>query len=99
LELIILLLFPWVENLLKFSLLNVLVIVRGYKTVVKFFPHEAQDLERVLSVFTAVKAQVAQGGEDPCPPHAPPPHTCMHQPCNSSNHIEKRRPSLEDFDP
>ena len=64
-------------------LLNVLVVVRGYKTgefmcstsdliellmglssrtsddpaVVKFFPHEAQDLERVLSVFVAVKAQ------------------------------------------
>lgn len=31
-------------------LLNVLVGVRGYKTVVKFFPHEAADLERVLQV-------------------------------------------------
>lgn len=31
-------------------LLHVLVIVRGYKTVVKFFPHEAADLERVLQV-------------------------------------------------
>jgi hypothetical protein len=30
--------------------------VRGYKTVVKFFPHEAQDLERVLSVLCTVKA-------------------------------------------
>jgi hypothetical protein len=37
-------------------LLSVLVVVRGYKTVVKFFPHEAQDLERVLSVLTVVKA-------------------------------------------
>lgn len=37
-------------------LLNVLVAVRGYKTVVKFFPHEAQDLERVLSVLVSIKA-------------------------------------------
>ena len=28
-------------------LLSVLVVVRGYKTVVKFFPHEAQDLVRI----------------------------------------------------
>lgn len=28
-------------------LLAVLVAVRGYKTVVKFFPHEAADLEKV----------------------------------------------------
>ncbi|MEW5298424.1 MAG: hypothetical protein WDW36_001548 [Sanguina aurantia] len=36
-------------------LLNVLVIVRGYKTVVKFFPHEAADLEKVLGVLGRVK--------------------------------------------
>lgn len=41
-------------------LLNVLVIVRGYKTVVKFFPHEAADLETVLHVLMHVKAQGAQ---------------------------------------
>lgn len=35
-------------------LLHVLASVRGYKTVVRFFPHEAADLERVL--------QVRQGG-------------------------------------
>lgn len=39
-------------------LLNVLVIVRGYKTVVKFFPHEASDLETVLNVLTVVRAHV-----------------------------------------
>ncbi|GAX74065.1 hypothetical protein CEUSTIGMA_g1515.t1 [Chlamydomonas eustigma] len=38
-------------------MLSVLVVVRGYKTVVKFFPHEAQDLEKVLMVFTTVKAR------------------------------------------
>lgn len=32
-------------------LLHVLVTVRGYKTVVRFFPHEAADLERVLQVM------------------------------------------------
>jgi hypothetical protein len=32
-------------------LLHVLVTVRGYKTVVRFFPHEAADLERVLQVL------------------------------------------------
>jgi hypothetical protein len=31
-------------------MLHVLVSVRGYKTVVRFFPHEAADLERVLLV-------------------------------------------------
>jgi hypothetical protein len=31
-------------------LLHVLISVRGYKTVVRFFPHEASDLERVLQV-------------------------------------------------
>jgi len=31
-------------------LLQVLVLVRGYKTIVKFFPHDAADLERVLQV-------------------------------------------------
>jgi hypothetical protein len=29
-------------------MLHVLITVRGYKTVVRFFPHEAADLERVL---------------------------------------------------
>jgi hypothetical protein len=38
-------------------MLSVLVVVRGFKTVVKFFPHEAQDLEKVLMVFTTVKAR------------------------------------------
>lgn len=33
------------------QLLNVLISVRGYKTIVKFFPHEAADLERVLQVW------------------------------------------------
>ncbi len=37
-------------------LLNVLVVVRGYKTVVRFFPHEAADLERVVDILEAVKA-------------------------------------------
>lgn len=31
-------------------MLHVLISVRGYKTVVRFFPHEAADLERVLQV-------------------------------------------------
>ena len=31
-------------------LLHVLVTVRGHKTVVRFFPHEAADLERALQV-------------------------------------------------
>ena len=31
-------------------MLHVLITVRGYKTVVRFFPHEAADLERVLQV-------------------------------------------------
>jgi hypothetical protein len=31
-------------------MLHVLLSVRGYKTVVRFFPHEAADLERVLQV-------------------------------------------------
>ncbi len=43
-------------------LINVLVLVRGHKTVVKFFPHEAADLERVLSVLQQVKASSAQPG-------------------------------------
>lgn len=34
-------------------LLHMLVTVRGYKTVVRFFPHEAADLERVLQVCAA----------------------------------------------
>lgn len=32
-------------------MLHVLISVRGYKTVVRFFPHEAADLERVLQVI------------------------------------------------
>jgi hypothetical protein len=43
-------------------LLNVLVLVRGHKTVVKFFPHEAADLERVISVLKQVKADAEQPG-------------------------------------
>ena len=38
-----------VQDVCRF--LNVTVLVRGYKTVVKFFPHEAADLERVLGVL------------------------------------------------
>lgn len=34
-------------------MLHVLISVRGYKTVVRFFPHEAADLERVLQVGPA----------------------------------------------
>ncbi len=47
-------------------LLNVLVTVRGHKTVVKFFPHEAADLELVLSVLLAIKdapGAAHQGGQ------------------------------------
>lgn len=36
-------------------LLNVLVTVRGYKTVVKFFPHEAADLETVVNVVVLLQ--------------------------------------------
>jgi hypothetical protein len=36
-------------------LLSVLVTVRGYKTVVRFFPHEAADLEAVLHVIHVVR--------------------------------------------
>lgn len=36
-------------------LLSVLVTVRGYKTVVRFFPHEASDLEAVLHVTHVVR--------------------------------------------
>ncbi|KAF5833815.1 armadillo-type protein [Dunaliella salina] len=36
-------------------LLNVLVTVRGYKTVVKFFPHEAADLEKVVNVIVLLQ--------------------------------------------
>lgn len=35
-------------------MLHVLISVRGYKTVVRFFPHEAADLERVLQVRQGV---------------------------------------------
>lgn len=45
-------------------LLNVLVIVRGYKTVVKFFPHEAADLERVLNVLMVVKDKAITTSEE-----------------------------------
>ncbi|GFR52318.1 hypothetical protein Agub_g14856, partial [Astrephomene gubernaculifera] len=45
-------------------LLNVLVVVRGYKTVVRFFPHEAADLERVLDILETVKAQRPKDNEE-----------------------------------
>lgn len=38
-------------------LLNVLVIVRGHKTVVRFFPHEAVVLERVVDILGAVRSR------------------------------------------
>ncbi|EFJ45543.1 hypothetical protein VOLCADRAFT_94333 [Volvox carteri f. nagariensis] len=44
-------------------LLNVLVVVRGYKTVVRFFPHEAADLERVVDILCAVRAQQPRDAE------------------------------------
>jgi hypothetical protein len=43
-------------------LINVLVLVRGHKTVVRFLPHEAVDLERVLAVLRQVKAGSEQPG-------------------------------------
>jgi tubulin-specific chaperone D len=36
-------------------LLHVVVSVRGHKTVVRFFPHEAADLERALQVVHAAR--------------------------------------------
>ncbi|PNH09641.1 Tubulin-specific chaperone D [Tetrabaena socialis] len=45
-------------------LLNVLVVVRGYKTVVRFFPHEAADLERVVDILESVKAQQPKDSEE-----------------------------------
>ncbi|KAG2446099.1 hypothetical protein HXX76_000699 [Chlamydomonas incerta] len=45
-------------------LLNVLVVVRGYKTVVRFFPHEAADLERVVDILEVVKAQQPKDSEE-----------------------------------
>lgn len=45
-------------------LLTSLVVVRGYKTVVRFFPHEAADLERVLHVLLLVKAAPAAAAGD-----------------------------------
>ncbi|KXZ49841.1 hypothetical protein GPECTOR_19g292 [Gonium pectorale] len=45
-------------------LLNVLVVVRGYKTVVRFFPHEAADLERVLDILELVKGQQPKDSEE-----------------------------------
>jgi hypothetical protein len=41
-------------------MLHVLVSVRGYKTVVRFFPHEAADLERVLLVGAGACGSVCQ---------------------------------------
>lgn len=50
-------------------LLSVLVTVRGYKTVVKFFPHDASDLEAVLGVLLLVKSpqtgSAASAASDP----------------------------------
>lgn len=40
-------------------MLHVLISVRGYKTVARFFPHEAADLERVLQVLGYVTNQAA----------------------------------------
>lgn len=45
-------------------MLNVLVVVRGYKTVARFFPHEAADLERVLNLLLEVKARNTTTGEE-----------------------------------
>lgn len=42
-------------------LLHVLVVVRGHKTVVRFFPHEAADLERVLQVSGSGCVRVTTG--------------------------------------
>ncbi|KAI8474637.1 MAG: armadillo-type protein [Monoraphidium minutum] len=42
-------------------LLHVLVSVRGHKTVVRFFPHEAADLERALQVLLDVRAASERG--------------------------------------
>jgi hypothetical protein len=47
--------------------LNVVVTVRGHKTVVKFFPHEALDLERALLVLQELRraAAAAPPSSDP----------------------------------
>ncbi|GLI66673.1 hypothetical protein VaNZ11_010603, partial [Volvox africanus] len=45
-------------------LLNVLVVVRGYKTVVRFFPHEAADLERVVDILGTVRALKPRDNEE-----------------------------------
>ena len=42
-------------------LLHVLAGVRGHKTVVRFFPHAAADLERALALLLAVKARAEAG--------------------------------------
>ncbi len=42
-------------------LLHVLTCVRGHKVVVRFFPHEAADLERALGVLDGVRAAAASG--------------------------------------
>jgi len=42
-------------------LLHVLVTVRGHKTVVRFFPHEAADLERALHALLAVRESAESG--------------------------------------
>ncbi|KAL6757954.1 armadillo-type protein [Haematococcus lacustris] len=44
-------------------LLNILVIVRGFKTVVRFFPNEASDLEVVLGVLLLVKGQTGKASK------------------------------------
>ncbi len=41
--------------------LTVLLTVRGHKTVVRFFPHDASDLEAVLDLLLAVKEQAERG--------------------------------------
>jgi hypothetical protein len=41
-------------------MLHVLLSVRGYKTVVRFFPHEAADLERVLQVTDKLLSDAAR---------------------------------------
>lgn len=56
-------------------LLHVLITVRGYKTVVRFFPHEAADLERVLQVrylfdaFNKLRQRTPSGGLEPQQQH------------------------------
>lgn len=42
-------------------MLHVLTSVRGYKTVVRFFPHEAADLEKVLQVRSSTCSPTCSG--------------------------------------